>query len=104
MYVPGGSVVNNSPVVQETQIQSEGWEDPQEEKTAIHPSILAWENPWTEEPGRLQSMGRKESGTTEQLNTHTILHMFLQLSVVHFFLLLSNISLHACFTACLSTS
>ena len=70
-------MVNNPPAVQETQAQSPCWEDPQEKKTATHPWILAWENPWTEEPGRLQSTGRKESGTTERLNTHIIMHMFL---------------------------
>ena len=43
--------------MQETQVQSLGWEDPLEKKVAIHSSILAWEIPWTEEPGRLQSMG-----------------------------------------------
>ena len=34
-----------------------GWEDPLEEDIATHSSILAWKIPWTEEPGRLQSMG-----------------------------------------------
>ena len=43
--------------MQETWVQSLGWEDPLEEGTAIHSSILAWKIPWTEEPGRLQSMG-----------------------------------------------
>ena len=38
---------------------------------ATHSSILAWKIPWTEEPGRLQSMGRKESDTTEQLHFFT---------------------------------
>ena len=38
---------------------------------ATHSSILAWRIPWTEEPGRLQSMGCKESDTIEELNTHT---------------------------------
>ena len=42
------------------------WEDPLEEGTATHPSIPAWEIPWTEEPGRLQP---KELDTTEQLNS-----------------------------------
>ena len=42
---------------QETQVRSLGWEDPLEEKTATHSSILAWEVPWTEKPGRLQSTG-----------------------------------------------
>ena len=41
----------------ETQAQSQGWEDPLEKRMATHSSILAWEIPWTEEPGGLQSMG-----------------------------------------------
>ena len=44
-----------------------GWEDPVEKEMATHPSILAWRIPWTEEPGGLQSRGRKESDKT----THT---------------------------------
>ena len=43
----------------ETQVGSLGWEDPLEEKMATHSSILAWKIPWTEEPGRLQSMGSR---------------------------------------------
>ena len=43
-----------------------GWEDPLEKEMATHSSILAWEIPWGEEPGRLQSWGRKESDTTER--------------------------------------
>ena len=43
--------------MQETQVQSLGQEDPQEKEMATHSSILAWKIPWTEEPGRLQSMG-----------------------------------------------
>ena len=43
--------------LQETQVQSPGWEDPWEKEMAAHSSILAWRIPWTEEPGRLQSMG-----------------------------------------------
>ena len=45
----------NPPAIQETQIQSLGWEDPLKEKMATHSSILVWEIPWTEEPGGLQS-------------------------------------------------
>ena len=41
----------------ETQVQSLGQEDPLEKAMATHPSTLAWKTPWTEEPGRLQSMG-----------------------------------------------
>ena len=38
-------------------VQSLGWEEPLEKEMATHLSILAWKSPWTEEPGRLQSMG-----------------------------------------------
>ena len=47
--------------MQEMQVQSLGWEDPLEEEMAIHSSILAWEIPWTEEPGGLQSVGSQKS-------------------------------------------
>ena len=46
-------------------VQPLGWEDPLEKETATHSSILAWEIPWTEQPGELQSMGHKESDMTE---------------------------------------
>ena len=46
--------------MQEIQVQSLGQEDPLEEEMATPSSILAWRTPWTEEPGRLQSMGLKE--------------------------------------------
>ena len=55
--------VNNLPAMQETQVQFLGWEDPLETEMATHSSILAWRIPWTEEPGRLQSMGSRESDT-----------------------------------------
>ena len=53
--------------MQETQVQSLGQQDLLEKGMATHPSILAWRIPWTEEPGGLQSMGCKESDTTERL-------------------------------------
>ena len=59
---PGGSRVKNLPVMQETQVQSLGWEDPLEEKMATHSSVLAWRIPWAEEPGRLQSLGLNRVG------------------------------------------
>ena len=43
--------------MREIWVQALGWEDPLEKGMATHSSILAWEIPWTEEPGRLQSMG-----------------------------------------------
>ncbi|MES9130246.1 hypothetical protein ABEQ10_11990, partial [Cutibacterium acnes] len=49
--------VKNPPAMQETWVQSLGWEDPLEKEMATHSSILAWRIPWTEEPGGLQSMG-----------------------------------------------
>ena len=49
--------VKRLPPVQETQVQSLGPEDLLEKEMATHSSILAWKIPWTEEPGRLQSMG-----------------------------------------------
>ena len=54
---PCGSVDKNLPAMQETQVQSLGREDPLQMEMATHSSILAWRIPWTEEPGRLQSMG-----------------------------------------------
>ena len=48
--------VKNLPAMQEIQIQFLGWKDPLEEEMATHSSILAWNIPWTEEPGGIQSM------------------------------------------------
>ena len=54
---PGGSDGKESPAMWETLVWSLGWEDLLEKGTAIDCSILAWRIPWTEEPGRIQSMG-----------------------------------------------
>ena len=59
--------IKNLPTMQENQVQPLGREDPLEKGIAPHSSILVWEIPWTEEPGRLQSTGSEESGTTERL-------------------------------------
>ena len=50
------------PTMQETWVRSLGPEDPLEKEMAIHSSILAWRIPWTEDPGRLQSMGLQRVG------------------------------------------
>ena len=55
-------IVKNLPAMQEIWIPSLGWEDPLEEETATHSSILAWRIPWTEELGRLQSTGLHRVG------------------------------------------
>ena len=66
---PGGSVVKNTPAVQETWVPPLGQEDPLEKEMTTHSCILAWEIPWTEEPDRLHSpWGHKELDTTQQLN------------------------------------
>ena len=62
--------VKNLPAVQETQVQSLGWEDPLEKGMATHSSILAWRIPWTEEPGRLQSMESQRVRHDLATNTH----------------------------------
>ena len=67
-WCPGflsGSVVKNLPTVQELQetwVRSLGWENPLEEGTATRSSNLAWRIPWTEEPGKLQSIGSQRLG------------------------------------------
>ena len=55
-------MVKSLPAVREMWVQSLGWEDPLEEEMATHSSILAWKSPWTEEPGRLQSMRSQRVG------------------------------------------
>ena len=50
-------MVKHLSTVQKTRVRSLGWEDPLEKEMAIHSSTIAWKIPWTEEPGRLQSMG-----------------------------------------------
>ena len=56
-------IAKNLPAMQETQIQSLGWEDPPEKGMATHSIIVAWRIPWTEETGRLQSMESAKSRT-----------------------------------------
>ena len=55
-------IVKDLPVMQETWVQSLGWEDSLENGMATHSSILAWGSPWTEESGRLQSVGSQRVG------------------------------------------
>ena len=65
-------MVKNLPAMQETQVQSVGWEDPLEKGMATHSSILAWAIPWTEEPGGLQSMGSQRVRHDRATNIHTV--------------------------------
>src|SRR5574341_1973863 len=62
--------------MRETQVRSLGWEDPLEKEMAIHSSTIAWKIPWTEEPGRLQSMGwlRVGHNGATSLSLFTLMH------------------------------
>ena len=64
-------MVKNLPAMQETQVQSLRWEDPQEKAMATHSSILAWKIPCTEKPGRLQSMGSQRVRHNRAMSTHS---------------------------------
>ena len=55
-------MVKHLPAMRETRVQPLGWEDPLEKEMATHSSTLAWEIPWMEDPGRLQSMGSQRVG------------------------------------------
>ena len=55
--MPNTTQVKNLPAVQETRVQFLGQEDPLEKEMTTHSSIFDWRIPWTEEPGRLQSIG-----------------------------------------------
>ena len=57
--------------MQETPVQSQGWEDPLEKGMGIHSSIPAWKISWTEEPGGLQSVGSQRGGHDRETSTHT---------------------------------
>ena len=58
----GGSMVKNPPAMQEMWVRNLGWGNPLEEAVATHFSVLAWEIPWPEGPGGLQSMGLQRVG------------------------------------------
>ena len=55
-------MVKRLSTMQETRVQALGWEDPLEKEMATHSSTIAWKIPWTEEPGRLQSIGSQRVG------------------------------------------
>ena len=66
-------MVKNMPAMPETWVQSLGQKDPLEKETVTYDSILAWEIPWTEGPGRLQSMGLQTVGHDWETFTFTLL-------------------------------
>ena len=64
LFVLMTQTIKNSLLVKETWVRFLSWEDPLKEGMAVHSSILAWKIPWTEEPGRLQSMGSEDLDMT----------------------------------------
>ena len=56
-------MVKHLPTMQETRVQSLGWDDPLEREMATHSSVPAWKIPWTKQPGRLPSIGLQKSWT-----------------------------------------
>ena len=63
--------IKNPPAMQKIQFQSLGWEDPLEKEMATHSSTFAWKIPWTEEPGRLQTMVWQKVRHDRAANTFT---------------------------------
>ena len=64
--------VKNPPAAQETWVRSLGWEDPLEKEMTTHSSILSWRIPWTEGPGRLQSIGSQRVRQSELAHTDSL--------------------------------
>ena len=62
--------VKHLSTMQETRVRALGWEDPLEKEMAIHSSAIAWKIPWTEEPGRPQSMGSQRIGHDHETSLH----------------------------------
>ena len=73
-------MLKNLSAMQETWVQSLGWEDPLEGVMTTHSSILAWRIPWTEQPGGLQSMGsqrvRHDRATKHRIAQNAITFIF----------------------------
>ena len=91
-------LVKNLPALQETWIQSLGWEDPLEKEMATPSSILAWKISWTEEPGGLQSMGVQRVRNDWVTNTYTftyspLINVYLEASITVFDAI-TNVNVH----------
>ena len=70
--------------MQETWFRSLGWEDPLEKEMAIHSSTIAWKIPWTEDPGRLQSMGSQRVGhnwATPHPSIHSFIYIYIYIYI-----------------------
>ena len=69
-------------------VQSLSWEDPLEQGVVTHSSIFTWKIPWTEEPGLLRSMGRKEADATEHTVFSTTRSVWFLVKSAYIFLLI----------------
>ena len=74
-------MVKRLSTMQETHVQALGWEYPLEKEMAIHSTTLAWKIPWTEEPGRLQSMGLQRVG---HIFTYSCINILICYFEMHF--------------------
>ena len=83
-------------------VQSLGGEDLLEEEMATHSSILAWKIPWTEEPGKLQSMGsQSQTQISMHAYPHTFIHQTVQQNVNHIYLWVVELqAIKICFLLC----
>ena len=88
--------------MQETQVQPQSQEEPLEKEMATYSSILAWEIPWTEEPGRLQLMGLQKS-QTQLSNYKTTAKMSLKLSLSSTILCFCGLALNTIFSSDMHT-
>ena len=77
-------MVKHLPTMRETRVRSLGWEDPLEKEMATHSSTIAWKFPWTEEPGRLQSMGSQRVG-------HDLAHFQVKYIYIHPFATMTSL-------------
>ena len=75
--------VRRLPAMRETRVRCLGWEDALEKEMTTHSSILAWEIPWTEEPGGLLSMGSQKSWT--QLSDSTTTQILLKIVMAYLY-------------------
>ena len=79
-------MVKHLPAMQDTQVQSLGWEDPLEKEMATHSSILAWKIPWSEKPDKLQSMGSQRVQHDSQKWLHfCMLFIYVWMSVITYY-------------------
>ena len=79
-------MVKRLPAMQDTQVQSLGWEDPLDKEMATHSSILAWKIPWSEKPDKLQSMGSQRVQHDSQKWLHfCMLFIYVWMSVITYY-------------------